>query len=159
MFYYVAYILLSNMIKYSYMDTYFSYTPKHGNFYNLDSELGPWPWTRTLDPDPGPGPWTRTLDLDPGPWTLDPKNLDPENLDPEKPGPWKTSTLKNLDPEKPGPWKTWETAGYGKMIRRPHIMTYHIMTEQTIWKSSYRGFLGRQKIYLRIKMNSEVINK
>ena len=29
--------------------------------------------------------------------------------------------LKNLDPEEPGPWKTWETAGYGKMIRRPHL--------------------------------------
>ena len=47
------------------------------------------------------------------------------------PGPW-TRTLKNLGPEEPGPRKTWETAGYGKMIRRPHIMTYHIMTEQTI---------------------------
>ena len=54
MFYYVAYILLSNMIKYSYMDTYFPYTLKHGYFYNLDPDLGP------------------------GPWTLDPKNLDPE---------------------------------------------------------------------------------
>ena len=55
-------------------------------------------WTRTLDPGPGPGPrpWTRTLD----------------------PG------LKILDPEESGPWKTWETAGYGKMIRRPHIITY-----------------------------------
>ena len=39
------------------------------------------------------------------------------------PGPW-TQTLKNLDPQEPGPWKTWETAGYGKMIRRPHITTY-----------------------------------
>ena len=60
---------------------------------------------------PGPGPWktwTRTL----------------KNLDPEKPGLWRTCTLKNLDPEKPEPWKTWETAGYGKMIRRPHIITY-----------------------------------
>ena len=62
-------------------------------------------WTRTLDPEPGPR--TRTLKT----WTL-------KNLDPGKPGPWKTSTLKNLDPEKPGPWKTWETTGYGKMIRR-----------------------------------------
>ena len=69
MFYYVAYILLSNMIKYSYMDTYFPYTLKHGYLYNLDPDLGPGPWTRTLDP--GPGPWT----------------LDPKNLDPEKPGP------------------------------------------------------------------------
>ena len=57
------------MIKYSYMDTYFAYTLKHGYFYNLDPDLGPEPWTRTLDP--GPGPWT----------------LDPKNLDPEKPGP------------------------------------------------------------------------
>ena len=39
------------------------------------------------------------------------------------PGPW-TWTLKNLDPEESGPLKTWETAGYGKMIRRPHIITY-----------------------------------
>ena len=109
-------------------------TYKHGTF-ELPNDF--WLWVTNdnfynLDPDPGPAPWTRTL---------------------------KTSTLKNPDPEKPGPWKTWETAGYGKMIRRPHIMTYHIMTEQTIWKSSYRGFLGRQKIYFRIKMNSEVINK
>ena len=49
-----------------------------------------------LDPDPGQGPWTRALDQDP----------------------------KNLDPEKLRPWKTWETAGYGKMIRRTHIITY-----------------------------------
>ena len=35
------------------------------------------------------------------------------------PGPCKTMPLKNLDPEEPRPRKTWETAGYGKMIRRP----------------------------------------
>ena len=46
--------------------------------------------------------WTRTLDPDTGTWT---RTMDP-------------------DPKKPGPWKTWETAGYGKMIRRPHIITY-----------------------------------
>ena len=37
------------------------------------------------------------------------------------------------------------------MIRRTHIITYE--------KSSYGGFLLRQKIYLSIKMNSAVINK
>ena len=51
---------------------------------------------------PGSGSWTRTLDPDP-----------------EKPG-----SRKNLDPQEPGPGKTWETARYGKMIRRPHIITY-----------------------------------
>ena len=53
-----------------------------------------------LDLDPGPGPWTLHPDPRPGPWILDP------------------------DPEKPGPWKRWGTAGYGKMIRRPHIIIY-----------------------------------
>ena len=57
---------------------------------------------------PGPGLWT---------WTL-------KSLDPEKPGSWKTLTLKNLSPKKPGPWKTWQTAGCGKMIRRPPIIIY-----------------------------------
>ena len=28
------------------------------------------------------------------------------------------------DTEKPGPWKTWETAGYRKIIRRPHNIIY-----------------------------------
>ena len=59
-----------------------------------------------LHPDPGLGLWI--LDPDPGPWT---RTL-------------KTWTLKNLDHEKPRPWKTWETAGYGKMIRRTLIITY-----------------------------------
>ena len=53
-----------------------------------------------LDTGPGPGPWTLHPDPRPGPWILDP------------------------DPEKPGPWKRWGTAGYGKMIRRPHIIIY-----------------------------------
>ena len=60
-------------------------------------------WDIELLLRPGPRPWTRTLDPGPGPWTR---------------------TRKNLDPEEPGPWKTWETPGYGKMIRRPHIITY-----------------------------------
>ena len=46
--------------------------------------------------------WTRTLKT----WSL------------------KTWTQKNLDAGKPGHWKTWETAGYGKMIRRTLIITY-----------------------------------
>ena len=64
-------------------------------------------WTRTMDPDHGPEPWT----LDP-----DPENLDPKN---------------------PGPWKTWETTGYGKMIRRPHIITYYL------WKSAKKRLVSR----------------
>ena len=55
------------------------------------------------------------LDPDSGRWTLDHE---------PGPGPWKTWILKNLNPEEPGPLKTWETAGYGKMIKRPHIRTY-----------------------------------
>ena len=31
---------------------------------------------------------------------------------------------RTLDPEETGLWKTWETTGYEKMIRRPHIITY-----------------------------------
>ena len=50
--------------------------------------------------------WTRTLDSDPGPWT---RILDPGL------GPWTQTWTLDPDPEKPG---------YGKMIRRPHIITY-----------------------------------
>ena len=47
------------------------------------------------------------------------------------PGPW------TLDPEKSGPWKTWETAGYGKMIKRPHVITYQH------WKSAKKRLAGK----------------
>ena len=73
---------------------------------------------------PGPRLWTRTLkSLDPekpGSW----KTWTLKNLSPEKRGPWKKWALKNLDPKKSGPWKTWQTAGCGKMIRRPPIIIY-----------------------------------
>ena len=76
-------------------ESYSAWKEKRGRKTGLLLKPGPGPWTRILDP---------TLDLDPGS------------------GSW-TQTLYP-DPEKPGPWKTWETAGYGKMIRRPHIITY-----------------------------------
>ena len=41
-----------------------------------------------------------------------------------RPGPGPRTRTLDPDPEEPGPWKTWQTAGYGKMIRRPHIITY-----------------------------------
>ena len=47
-----------------------------------------------------------------------------------------TRTL-DPDPEKSGPWKTWETAGYGKMIKRPHVITYQH------WKSAKKRLAGK----------------
>ena len=74
-----------------------------------------------LDPDLGPGRWTRTLKS----WTL-------KNLDPEQPGPWKTWTLNNLDPEQPGPWKTWtlknlDLEKHGKRLDMEKWLEEHIL--------------------------------
>ena len=76
----------------------------------------------------------------------------------EKPGTWEKWILKNLE-------NSWM-----QKKGRPHniIIIYYntkILQEeackQAIWKNSYWGFLGRQKIRLRlrVKMNWKAINK
>ena len=75
------------------------------------------------------------------------------------PGPRKIYTLKNLDtekarPEKAGPYETWTLKNIVQFIN-----TEWETCKQAIWKYSYWWFLGRQKMCLRIKMNSKATNE
>ena len=96
-----------------------------------------------------------------------------QNLDPN-PGRWKVWTLKNVDPEEPWPYSTWILKSWTmKNVRNNwtqekdwkttfiNLPRLKICQEETcklvIWKNSYWGFLGRQKIW--VKMNSIAINK
>ena len=78
---------------------------------------------------------------------LDSKALDSENLDLENLGHKKCG--KQLDLEK------WLEDYLIQFIITENLLRRDF--KQTIWKSSYWGFLRREKICLIIKMNSKVM--
>ena len=61
------------------------------------------------------------------------------------------------DPEKPGTRKTWEIAGCRKKIGRPRTVKKRLASKLT--EKIVRGFLGKHRVKIRVKMNSKAINK